>query len=354
MKNRFNHLRRQTWSMPDGVQKLALLEEAIHIADKYLTEENAYDARMDYSNAALECGCPERIFISFSWCLAKFENSPGVYSTFNIMWHYKWILGQLWRIPQFSLEQIEQIFDDFKEKCSKYGYSLRAYYQQQVNFKMSQGNMEEAAIHYKQWRAANRDSLSDCKACEQNLFGRYHFMINQNKKGMQTVKPILEGKLQCRSIPQNTYSQIINPLLKLGEYERAISTANKAFRTITGPGYLTEYGIFMEFFTVTDMRKAVKLYERTIRLGLESRVPWDQLQYLLSLRHFLQEWSKTRRRKKLLESDTVTLSWLDNEIQSIAELFNARNGNDYMTQYISEKELNFRRLVLAYSKAQKE
>ncbi|GFZ99988.1 hypothetical protein GCM10008018_52800 [Paenibacillus marchantiophytorum] len=43
---------------------------------------------------------------------------------------------------------------------------------------------------------------------------------------MQVLKPILEGKLSCRTIPQNTYSLIIQPLLKLGEFDQAILTAN--------------------------------------------------------------------------------------------------------------------------------
>lgn len=317
MKNRYDGLKRETWRMPNGKQKLALMEEAIRIADKYLSEEDAYDARMDYSSASLECGCPERIFISFSWCLSKFEKQPSEYSSFMIMWHYKWVLNQIWRLPQFSLEQIESVFDDFREKCLKYDYSLRAYYQQKVNLMLSQGKTQEAALYYQKWRAAPRDQLSDCKACEQNLFGKYYFTINHNKKGLQAVKPILEGKIKCRT-----------------------------------PEYLEEYGIFMEFFTVTDMKKAVKLYERTIRLGLESKMPWDRFQYLLSVRLFLQHWSKAKRRKKLSESEIVTLEWLENEINSIAAAFNRRNENDYLNRYIAEKETNIQRLVSAYRDAQ--
>ncbi|MGM0881541.1 MAG: hypothetical protein ACQEXQ_10965 [Bacillota bacterium] len=352
MKNRYDGLKRETWRMPNGKQKLALMEETIRIADKYLTEEDAYDARMDYSSASLECGCPERIFISFSWCLSKFEKQPSEHSSFMIMWHYKWVLNQIWRLPQISLEQIELVFDDFREKCLKYNYSLRPYYQQKVNLMLSQGKTQEAALYYKKWRATPRDQLSDCKACEQNLLGKYYFTINHNKKGLQVVKPILEGKIKCRTVPQTTYSHIISPLLKLGEYDRAISTANKAFRSIQGPEYLEEYGIFMEFFTVTDLKKAVKLYERTIRLGLESKMPWDRFQYLLSVRLFLQQWSKARRRKKLSESEIVTLEWIENEINSIAVAFNTRNGNDYLNKYIADKDANIHRLVSAYRNTQ--
>jgi hypothetical protein len=349
MKIRYDQLKREAWRLPDGKQKLSILEESIRIADQYLTVEDAYDARMDYASATLECGCPERLFIPFSWCLSKFEQQPGAYSQHAIMWHYKWIINQIWRLSHISLEQIEQIFDDFKAKCLQFGYTLRPYFQQKVNYSLSQGNMQDAALYYKEWRKAGRDSLSDCKACEQNLFGKYYFNINQNKKGMQAIKLILEGKMRCRSVPQNTYSIILLPLLKLGEYEQTKEYAKKALKVTQGPQYLTEYGVFMEYYTVADMSKAVTIYEQTIHMGLESRLPWDRFQYLLSARLFLQAWSQTKRRKKLVESEKVTLTWLKQETESIANAFDKRNGNEYCIMTIEKKEYSMRKLVEAYN-----
>jgi hypothetical protein len=348
MRERYYKLRSESWDMEDGKQKLAVLEEMILIADRHMTEQDAYSARMNYSSAVLECGCPERLFVSFAWCLKRFEQSPGDYSSHEIMWHYKWVLGQIWRLPQISTSRIELVFEDFKQKCLQYGFSLRPYYQKLLLYKQYQGDKPAAAEYFKLWRESKHDHLSDCKACEQNMFGKYYFELNHNKKGIQAVKPILEGKVSCSTVPQNTYSQVISPLLKLGEYEQAAAMAKKALRALKGPQYLWEYGIFMEFYTVTDLPKAVKLYERTIRLGLECRMPWDRLHYLLSVRLFLQEWGKTRRRKKLLETDQVTAEWLNAEIAALAAAFNERNGNEYVHELIAEKEQNMKRLLNVY------
>lgn len=354
MKSRYNQLRNEIWGMPDGKQKLSLMEEAIRIADQYLTDEDAYEARMNYTSAALECGCSERLFVSFTWCLSKFEQNPGQHSNFMIMWHYKWILNQIWRLPQVSVEQIDRVFEDFKDKCLRFGYSLRPYHQQRVNYYLSHGNMQEAAMHYKSWRSAPRDSLADCKACEQNLFGKYYFDLHQNRKGLQLLKPILEGKLRCGSIPQNTYSNMFVPLLRIGEYEQAKKIAGKAIRSIEGPRYIVEYGRFLEYYTVTDMPKAVKLYERTILLGLDTKVPWDRFMYLMSVRLFLQEWLKTKRRKKLQKADLVTTAWLDEELRSLRTAFNERNGNDYFTRVMEEKQQHMKRLTAAFRKHHKQ
>ena len=348
MKNRYDELRRVSWSMTDSKQKLVVLEEMILIADRFRTEEDAYDARISYMSAALEAGCREKILVAFSWCLSKFEKKPGEYSEHTLMWYYKWVLNEIWRMPEFSLEQVERIYEDFKQKCLKYEYNLRPYYQQKVNFMLSQGMALEAMEFYKLWRSTPRDALADCKACEQSLFGQYLFKINHNRRGMQTVKPILDGKMRCQSIPQNTYSQTIVPLLKLKEYDQAVVIAKKALRLLKGPQFLEEHGIFLEFFTVTDLPKAVKIYNETIRYGLESKVGWDKFNYFLSVRIFLREWGQKKRRKKLAESERVTLDWLDQEIAALCQAFNRRNGNDYMSQFIADKDSNTRRLIAAY------
>lgn len=348
MKNRFAELRRGSWSMPEGRQKVAVLEEMILIADKYMTEQDAYNARISYLSAAQQAGCREKIIVAFAWCLARYERAPADYSAHQLLWYYKWVLNEIWRMPELGLEHVGGVFEDFKRKCEEHGYSLRPYYQQKVNFMLSQGMMNEAVECYKLWRAAPRDALSDCRACEQNLFGQYDFKMNRNRKGLRTIKPILDGKMSCQSIPQNTYSQAIVPLLKLKEYEHAAAIAKKALRLIKGPQYLEEHGIFLEFHTITDLSKASKIYNETIRYALESRVAWDRLNYFLAARVFLAEWGKKKRRKKLAEWERVTPEWLDNEVAILREAFNRRNGNTYMTQLMADKDKHIRRLLAAY------
>lgn len=91
MKQRHDELRNEAWSMPDGKQKLAVLEEAVRIADLYMSREDAYYARMSYSEAALQSGYTDRFIVSFAWCLAQFEKDPRSFSSHQLIWHYKWL-----------------------------------------------------------------------------------------------------------------------------------------------------------------------------------------------------------------------------------------------------------------------
>lgn len=348
MRNRFEQLREESWGMPDSPQKLYMLEEAIRIADRYLSENSAYYARLEYTTVAMECGRSEKMFVSFAWCLARFERDPAKFGSHRILWQYKWILNSSWRLPQLSLALVDRMFADFKEKCGQHGYSLRPYYQQLTKYMHALGRLPEAAEAYREWRAAPRDSLADCSACEQNLFGEHHFKIRRYKKGMQALQPILSGKMSCRSVPHNTYSKMIVPLLELGEKEKALETARKAMRLLKPSDYVNEQSNFIEFFAAADMPKAVKLYEQTIRLGLEEKTGWDRLHYLASVRLFLREWSRARRRKKLTESNVVTADWLDGETRRLTEAFDRRNGNGFVSELMARKEADFDRMLAAY------
>ncbi|WP_127532831.1 hypothetical protein [Paenibacillus kobensis] len=349
MRSRFDGLRDQVWELPKGKQKLALMEEAIRVADEHLTREDAYEARMSYSNMAVESSYPERLLISFSWCLAEFDRKPGEHSAHMIMWHYKWVLARVWQLPQIGKSEIERIFADFHDRCLKYGYSLRPYYQQLVHYNLARGELDEAQRYYKEWKAAKRDHFSDCSACEQDSYGRYYFDLNQNKRGMRMLKPILEGKVRCRSVPQTTYVNMMEPLLKLGQFAQAKETAKKAMRSLDGAGYLTEFGSILEYYTIADMSKAVKLFEQTIADGLACRMPWMRFHYFVSVRLFLLQWQSGNRRKKLASPDSVTLEWVEQEVDRLAEAFDRRNGSSYCRTLSANKERQMLKLKAAYA-----
>ena len=337
MKQRYNQLRSEAWSLPQGKQKLAVLEEAIRIADQYMTKEDAYFARMTYSEAALDSGYQERFLVSFSWCLTQFEKEPAAYSSFSIIWHYKWFINQIWRFPQFGAAQISSILDDFKAKCLQYGHSLRPYYQCHHRYALSGGDLEAAQTYYELWRKTARDGMSDCRACEQNSFGYYHFTAGRYRRGLQTMKPIMDGRLTCKTIPQNTYSHLLLPLLETDQAEEAVKMAKKGARLLSGPGYLTEYGSFLAYYTVTDINKAAKWFENTIGFAMETKVGWDRFLYLSSAQAFLQVWLQQKRRRKLKTGSELSYERLKLEAEELALAFDQRNQNHYCSELLAQK-----------------
>ncbi|WP_274362815.1 hypothetical protein [Paenibacillus thermotolerans] len=349
MKDRYYQLRNKAWDMPTGKQKLTLLEESVRIADQYLTRQDAFQARMTYGEAALEAGHAERLLVSFAWCLSEFEKHPGEYSSYLLLWHYKWVVNQIWRFPQIPTERIERIFEDFKAKCLEQGYGLNAYYKYFHVYSLYNGRVEDAAKHYEKWRKARRDALSDCKACDQNDFGLYHVLMGRHKRALQSVKPILDGRLTCAEVPQNTYGNILLSLLETGDFEQAAAIAKKGQRLLDGQRFMNDSGKFMEYFSAVDLAKAQRIYERTIRYALDTKVDWNRFRYLLSARIFMQRWHSVRKHRKALSApEHVTLDWIVRETDRLAEVFDARNRNSYYTDLIVRKTEQVERLSRKY------
>jgi len=101
MKYRFDALLARACRCEDELQALALYEEAIVIADRYLTESDAYRARMDYSEKAVETCFYDKLLVSFAWCWTKFVERPERYSSFYMMWHFKWVVEDLHRFAVY-------------------------------------------------------------------------------------------------------------------------------------------------------------------------------------------------------------------------------------------------------------
>ncbi|MDQ0059364.1 hypothetical protein [Paenibacillus harenae] len=337
MKQRYDELRSEAWNLPDGKQKVTVLEEAVRIADLYMSKEDAYYARMSYSEAALMSGFEERFIVSFAWCLSQFEKQPELYDSHQLIWHYKWLIGIIWRFPQFGAVQIADIYYDFKRMCLQYGHSLRPYYSKIHMYALVSGHAELAQTYYEAWRKAPYDAMSDCRACEQNMFGYFHLASGRYKRGLQTLKPILSGKMSCRSIPQNTYSHVLMPLLEIDQHDEAAKLARKCSRMLKGPGYLEEYGRLIGYYAATDLNKAAKLLESTAAYAISNKTDWNRFQYLIGAKAFFSLWNEKKRKRKLNVHSSFTSEWVEAESERLARAFDDRNGNEYCQGLLAHK-----------------
>lgn len=350
MKQRFNALRSQIWDTKDEQQIMALYEEAIVIADRYLTEADAHSIRMDYTNKAVQYGQLDKMLASFSWCWSTFVKNPERYSSFYMLWHFKWIIGGLWKRSIYSKTQIEQLFALFAEQCEKYNYSLRPYYQSYMEWLLYSGKTKEADEYYKLWRKTTRDGLANCQACEQQSMGQYYFSKGHYKRGLQLLKPILEGKVSCRSIPESTYETLIVPYVALGQYEQAHAYADKAFRNIKGAGKLYEFGTLIAFYTVANRRRATQIYRNTSREVYTTENDRDKLHYLVGVQFLIEQSELEGKRKRKAHSSELEYSWVLAEIERLITAFDSRNQNDHIRRETAELQKQYASIASLYTK----
>ena len=344
MKHRYDALLSRAWRCQDELQTMALYEEAIVIADRYLTESDAHRARMDYTDKTVEYGFYDKMLVSFAWCWTKFVEHPERYSSFYMLWHFKWVVEDLPKCAIYSIEQLERLFALFKEYCEKYNYSLRPYYEAYMHFRLGSGNLAEADEHYRLWRKAKRDGLSNCQACEQHAMGEYYIAKGHYKRGLQLLKPILEGKLTCRSVPKSTYIIVMEAHLALGQLEEAMKYAGKAYRSLKGVGDLGKYGKLIGFYAVTNRRRALKMYRETFRFARLNVNDWARLHYLAGVQFLLEQLGEDAKRRRKASPAGLDYAWVRSEAERLAKAFDERNQNGYVSGRIEGLRRNFEKL----------
>ncbi len=175
---------------------------------------------------------------------AFFEKHPELWDDYNhdLMWSYKWVVGNVQNFYQLSLDQIEKMFEDYGNFCKRFNYNPRSYYHKIFSLMLdniydgSEGctfngmTIQEA---YKKYLLTKRDNMSDCKACETNIETSYILNVEDDPdKALKKAKPIFDGVLSCTEVPHVTYSDFSEYYLSKGNIAEADRYAKKSIRLI--------------------------------------------------------------------------------------------------------------------------
>ncbi|NJK45176.1 MAG: hypothetical protein HC933_13640 [Pleurocapsa sp. SU_196_0] len=116
----------QAYGMRDtDPAKLALLEEAVQLADAANDTKTGYEARDELIDASTFSGQGEKMLVAFAWMLNAFDANPDEYSAHSLYWKYKWVLNTARQFPQISAERIDALIADFEHRLESAGYSPR-------------------------------------------------------------------------------------------------------------------------------------------------------------------------------------------------------------------------------------
>lgn len=349
MEKRYQELMNEAYALPYGDSKIALLEEAIRIADTHLTFEKQYSARMELTDAAVMSGRIEKGVVSFAWCLANYERGEHGYSDYLIIWHYKWICGNIKEFPEVSTAKIEEMLADYRQWLQKAGYNLRSYYKLQRSWAEHRGDKEQARYYYKKWQETEDDIMTDCEACEVN--GEVNYWLNQGQfnKAYEIAKPLIDGDLTCHSVPQVTYGELLLPLLERGYTEEAAKFYKRCYKGIHGQsGFCSTAGDLIKYLIVVDQEKALSVFEEFVDEAYQSRVPLTKFYFYEPSALLLNNLTPDQQ-KLLRMPEGLTPEKIETETREIAAKFDQRNGSQRFTRKMEELKERLTRLRDRYS-----
>ena len=333
--------------LEDGPAKVALLDEAVRIADSHLDDDLAFRARFELIQAASFAGQPDIMLVAFSWCLSKYDADPARYDPdgnveFHLLWRYKWVVGQMPDFPQFGKPQIADMLADMKVRHKAWGSTLHAYYDQSEDMAMTFDDREAAVEAHKKFVKAKRDSLSNCPACVQDQLVRYHHFCGRSEQAVAAAEPILSRKMTCNSVPHRTYGRLLRILFKLKQLDTAMGYHKVGYPMVARkPGMISNVDDHIRFLTLTgNLDRATRLFTRHLPVALDSTCPSTRHGFLRECRLLLHHLGLAGKKavplrvpvshplhsEKGKAEVAAVFAWLNAETNSLATAFDTRNG----------------------------
>src|SRR5713226_3290360 len=125
-----------------GPTQLALVEEAVNLADAHNDTAAGFDTRLEYVSAALFAGQPDRMLVAFAWMLSQFDRDPEAYDAHRLLWQYKWVVNALPDFPQITRAQIEEMFADMERRYRAFGASMQTIFFKKRGVAYKMGDVE--------------------------------------------------------------------------------------------------------------------------------------------------------------------------------------------------------------------
>ncbi|MBI3410378.1 MAG: hypothetical protein HY040_18730 [Planctomycetes bacterium] len=338
--------------LPHGPAKVALLEEAVQLADSLNDLDLGFEARNGLMEAANFSGRPDIILVAFTWCLAQYDRDRERFDSYDILWKYKWVITIAYQFPEISRPRLEQLLDDIDRRyreagSTNYGVSL-VRRKLMVHF----GEWQKARAAHSQFRKCRRDFLSDCPACVA-ASNCYYFASQRHwGRAVQAAQPVLQNRLTCTEEPHRTLANVLRPLFHLGRLEEARVYQRRGYRLVGQANHFVEqHAEHLQFAVLLgDMAQAKRLLERHLSGALQIVTVDDRFQFLLAGRLWTDRLRSrgTRKLKVRLpkglpspdadgKSDVSALgAWFTAQSQEIAQRFDARNGTNAFQQQIDE------------------
>lgn len=363
LQQRFSLLKRQ----PVSLAKATALETLALEADSAKLRKLAFDIRMEVVDVASDVAAYEKTTVAFAWCLGAYDSNPDGIDIYDLLWAYKWVLGSISQFPAVSMSKIFGMVADFKKRLRKAGYSERPACKLEHNLSCDVGLVDEAQAAFQKWRNTERDDLADCLACELSNEADGFYEFGQYEAAVEHGLRVINGSNRCHSVPQTTYSTLIDSLLKLGRFDEvlhyhklgyAISWRHR-FLLTTLASHLTALTAIGETTT------GIRVMERHLPWAVETKELLRRMRFYfateLLLTRVAEKSSRSRKlklprslscyREDATYSPAVLAEFFHREVTSLARQFDQRNGNDYyMTKFEADREFVLRQCVPLFYK----
>ncbi|MER6445856.1 tetratricopeptide repeat protein [Streptomyces venezuelae] len=240
---------------PNGAARNAHAEALAGAAETSGDRALFREALDNLINAYLYSSESSRMLVPFARLLQEYDKDPGAFSHWDahsLFWQFKWVATAISDSPGIPLESATGWLDEMERRYRIAGYSERPVREAELWLADAIGEDERAERAFRRWLAAERDDMSDCRACELNGQGQYAVLHGDDAKALELWKPVLDGDLTCAEEPHRLLATSLLPLLRLGRADEARSHHLRGYRMARGnESLLPSVGRHIEFCALT-------------------------------------------------------------------------------------------------------
>lgn len=342
--------------LPNGPVKIALLEEAVRLADFGGDEDDAYGLRIALIDTATFSGRPDIALVAFAWCLAQFDRAPDRYDEHDLMWKYKWIVDSTVDFYAISRAQADQLLADMARRFNAYGAPHAVLTCGRYNALWS-GRHDQARIFDTEAQKARRDMLSDCAACI--VKQRIEFLVETGRTdaAISFFEKKVTSSTRCSEEPHRLLAHMLLPYWRVGKLEEAQKIHERGYKLVANDAaFVQTWGYHIGFLGLTGQTaKLRRLVPKHIEAGLAAVNLFAKHEFLvgatLAMKRLELSGAKTLKLTTAEPLDVASSAngyetgalgeWFLCEARRIGDGFDARNGNTFYRDRLTQRLADF-------------
>ncbi|WP_194907553.1 tetratricopeptide repeat protein [Catenulispora rubra] len=258
-------------------------------------------------------------------------------------WVFKWMTADLLSVPEVPLATVHGFVDEMERRYRLAGYGMRAVYAQRFRIAQHLGDVAEADTHFGRWLAAERDQMSDCRACEHLSQGMWRAERGDDLAALRLWRPTIDNETACLDEPSSTLAASLKPLLRLGRYDEARANHLRGYRLLQGHVELrSAFGRHIEFCVLSgNDERALEILTENRRLFDPPYEPSDYLEFLSCAALLLRARTAAGQNAPVAGPEgrdwpiAELLRRVRSEIDDLTRRFDARNGNNAVSSRIA-------------------
>ncbi|MEY9889717.1 tetratricopeptide (TPR) repeat protein [Catenulispora sp. MAP5-51] len=258
-------------------------------------------------------------------------------------WVFKWMTSDLLSVPEVPLATVHGFVDEMERRYRLAGYGMRAVHAQRFRIAEHLGDSAQAETHFGRWLAAERDLMSDCRACEHLAQGMWRADCGDDLAAMRLWRPTIENEISCLDEPASTLAASLKPLLRLRRYDEARANHLRGYRLLRGHVELrSAFGRHIEFCVLSgNGARGLEILAENRRLFDPPFEPSDYLEFLSCVALLLR--SHVRAGSTATVAGPRGRDWpvaellehVRSEIDDLTGRFDARNGTDAVSSRVA-------------------